>query len=61
MLPSPCINVCKMDAPTGLCQGCYRTIDEITRWSRAAEDERARILDAVAERRTQYPDLMTRR
>ena len=61
MLPSPCINVCKMDAPTGLCQGCYRTIDEITRWSRAAEDERARILDAVAERRTQFPDLLTHR
>ena len=50
-----------MDAPTGLCQVCYRTIDEITRWSRAAEDERARILDAVAERRTQFPDLLTHR
>ena len=34
MVASPCINVCKMDAPGGLCVGCFRTIDEITVWSR---------------------------
>jgi uncharacterized protein len=34
-VPSPCINVCRMDPRTGLCEGCFRTIDEITRWSTA--------------------------
>lgn len=29
---SPCIGVCVMDDLTGLCHGCYRTLDEITGW-----------------------------
>lgn len=31
-LPSPCVSVCRMDAVTGLCEGCLRTIDEIATW-----------------------------
>ncbi len=36
---SPCINVCRMDAASGYCEGCRRTIEEIACWSayRAAE------------------------
>jgi predicted Fe-S protein YdhL (DUF1289 family) len=30
---SPCINVCRMHAGTGWCEGCLRTIDEIAAWS----------------------------
>jgi uncharacterized protein len=32
-VPSPCINVCRMDKATGWCEGCLRTIDEIRGWS----------------------------
>ena len=32
-VPSPCINVCRMHAPTGWCEGCARTIDEIAAWA----------------------------
>jgi len=32
--PSPCINVCRIDAGTGRCLGCRRTLDEIAAWSR---------------------------
>ena len=53
MVASPCINVCKMEA--GLCAGCFRTIDEIARWSRIGDDEKRLILLAVAQRRSQ-PD-----
>lgn len=35
--PSPCINVCTMNAATGLCDGCLRTLDEIVQWGSAAE------------------------
>ena len=28
-VPSPCIAVCRMDAATGWCEGCLRTLDEI--------------------------------
>ncbi|MDQ6882441.1 MAG: DUF1289 domain-containing protein [Pseudomonadota bacterium] len=31
-LPSPCVSVCRMDASSGLCEGCLRTIDEIATW-----------------------------
>lgn len=31
-VPSPCISVCAMNEATGLCLGCYRTIEEIEQW-----------------------------
>ena len=53
MIASPCINVCKMDARSGLCTGCLRTIDEITVWSRLDDRQRLAVLAAVAQRRQQ--------
>ena len=50
-VPSPCTNICRMSPDTGWCEGCQRTIDEITRWSRTTDDDRRGILAAVAERR----------
>lgn len=50
MTASPCINVCRMDNKSGLCVGCFRTLDEIADWSRADEAARQAILAAVAER-----------
>ncbi len=32
-VPSPCVSVCRMDAASGLCEGCLRTLDEIAAWS----------------------------
>lgn len=32
-VPSPCTNVCRMDAATGYCLGCRRTLDEIAAWA----------------------------
>jgi predicted Fe-S protein YdhL (DUF1289 family) len=54
MVPSPCINVCKMDATSGLCQGCWRTIGEITDWSRLDDAAKIGILTAVTRRRQEY-------
>ena len=34
-VPSPCYSVCRMDTGSGLCEGCFRTIDEIREWSRS--------------------------
>lgn len=50
-IPSPCINICHMSADTGWCEGCQRTIEEISRWSRSDDADRRTILAAVAERR----------
>jgi uncharacterized protein len=51
---SPCVNVCRMDADTGLCLGCLRTIDEIARWSGATADEKLAILVAIEQRRSEH-------
>lgn len=37
-VPSPCINVCRMNPQTRLCEGCLRTIDEIAQWSTSTEE-----------------------
>ncbi|OYY52991.1 MAG: hypothetical protein B7X59_06760 [Polaromonas sp. 39-63-203] len=31
-VPSPCISVCRVDADSGWCDGCLRTLDEIAAW-----------------------------
>ena len=49
-IPSPCINVCSMDEAAGYCAGCFRTIPEITEWSRATEARKQAILDVIVER-----------
>ncbi|MCS7470110.1 DUF1289 domain-containing protein [Stieleria sp. ICT_E10.1] len=36
---SPCIDRCAIDA-SQTCLGCFRTLDEIARWSLMTEDER---------------------
>ena len=41
-VPSPCIGVCLMNAQTGWCEGCLRTIEEIIAWGGATDaDKRA--------------------
>lgn len=51
---SPCIDVCQMDEVSGLCRGCFRTLEEISGWSRATPDERLSILTAVERRRAEH-------
>ena len=50
---SPCISVCRLDADTGFCVGCLRTIDEIAAWGALDDDARRDVLAAVARRRAQ--------
>ncbi|MDP3439434.1 MAG: DUF1289 domain-containing protein [Azonexus sp.] len=56
MIPSPCINICQMNAPGGLCSGCLRSLDEIAVWSTTNDATRARILAAVSQRRLALAD-----
>jgi len=52
-IESPCISICHLDDSTGLCQGCFRTRDEIAAWGRADSTARLAILEAIRERRIQ--------
>jgi hypothetical protein len=49
-VPSPCTNVCRIDRRTGWCEGCRRSMDEITRWPHADDDERRAILAVLPGR-----------
>ena len=40
-----------MNAATGLCEGCLRTIDEIASWSVLDDEARKAVWDAIARRR----------
>ncbi|GAC1527777.1 MAG: hypothetical protein NVS2B4_05320 [Ramlibacter sp.] len=39
-VPSPCSKVCRIDAASGLCAGCLRSIDEIAAWGGMDEGDR---------------------
>jgi len=54
-IPSPCINVCRMDAKSGLCEGCLRTVDEIAGWAAAPDEQKLLTLAAIAQRRAALP------
>ena len=40
---SPCIRICVVHPEARICTGCNRSIDEISRWSKMTDEERARI------------------
>jgi predicted Fe-S protein YdhL (DUF1289 family) len=48
---SPCINICVIDAETGFCSGCYRTIDEISGWPRLRSAQKIELLGELTDRR----------
>ncbi len=50
-IPSPCVDVCRIDQKTGLCEGCFRTLDEICAWTRLSDAERTAIMDELPARR----------
>jgi hypothetical protein len=47
---SPCISVCRMSQTTGLCEGCFRTLDEITNWGRRSADAKRDVWQLIAQR-----------
>lgn len=49
-VPSPCISVCKMNADSGLCEGCLRTLDEIAAWGTLDDALRRAVWLRVEER-----------
>jgi predicted Fe-S protein YdhL (DUF1289 family) len=50
-VPSPCVNVCRMNAATGLCEGCLRSISEIAAWSQLDDQDKRAVWQHIALRR----------
>jgi len=51
-ISSPCMRVCAVDARTGLCEGCGRSLKEIAGWGRLSEPERLAIMVELPARMT---------
>ncbi len=49
-MQTPCEKICIVDAATGLCRGCGRSLDEITRWTQYSDGERTRIMAELPPR-----------
>ena len=54
-VPSPCISVCQINAVTGSCEGCFRTLDEIASWSVATPEAKRSVWRAIAQRLPTMP------
>ena len=50
MIETPCVKICTLDARSGLCLGCGRTIDEIAGWGSKPPGERRRIMAELPAR-----------
>jgi len=55
---SPCVKLCVVHPEERICVGCYRSIDEISAWSRLTPAERTAIM---AELPARAPRLQKRR
>lgn len=51
---SPCIKVCFVDPDAQICVGCFRTLDELGRWTMMTPGEREAVKPLLAERRAVY-------
>ena len=51
LIDSPCIAVCIMHTETGLCKGCFRTVDEIAGWPEMTGDEKRAVIAQAAARK----------
>jgi predicted Fe-S protein YdhL (DUF1289 family) len=49
-VPSPCLSICRMDAATGWCEGCFRTLDEIAAWSTLDGDGKRAVWQQIGQR-----------
>jgi len=50
VIETPCEKICIVDAASGLCRGCGRSLAEIERWTRYDNHERARIMAELPDR-----------
>ena len=57
-IDSPCVKLCVMHPEERICVGCYRSIEEISSWSRLTQAERRAV---IADLPARAPNLQKRR
>jgi len=51
-IKTPCIKVCAVDGESGLCLGCFRTLQEVAGWSGFSDEDRDRLMAELPSRRS---------
>ena len=54
---SPCTNGCRLDAASGWCEGCQRTLTEIATWASLSDEDKQAVWQALPARREAWPRL----
>ena len=49
-ISSPCIGICQVNE-NGLCEGCFRTLDEIGSWRAYSAPQREHLMETVLPER----------
>ena len=50
-ITTPGVKVCVVDGESGLCLGCFRTLEEIAGWSRLTPERRDAVMSELPDRR----------
>lgn len=51
MVESPCKYICTLE--NGVCIGCHRTRDEISKWRGMTDEEKLKVLERIKNEKTQ--------
>ena len=49
VINSPCVGVCQYNNEE-VCSGCFRTVEEISQWTKISEEEREKIMSQLDDR-----------
>ena len=53
---SPCVEICQLDPVSGMCLGCFRTMDEIASWIELTDIEKQNVLLNAQKRKSETFD-----
>jgi len=53
---SPCVEICQLDPVSGMCLGCFRTMDEIATWIELTDIEKQGVLLNAQKRKSETFD-----
>ncbi|MBR9825575.1 MAG: DUF1289 domain-containing protein [Alphaproteobacteria bacterium] len=53
-IKTPCVKVCFVDPKAGLCVGCFRTMEELGRWTSFSDSQREDIMASLPQREAAY-------
>lgn len=53
-IKTPCVQLCFVDATAQICVGCFRTMEELGRWTLYSDAEREAIMQALPAREAAF-------